>query len=102
MTNTIRFMGDMSRINEEEKGFINSRLEKFVDQHGARFTEMLVNIDIDLHKETSRGRAMHHIKLFVETDKGKFHSDGMEFGAEKSLHSAIEKVERQMEKHFNR
>ena len=98
--NTIRFRGDLSRVNDEEKEYLNRRLEKFIERHGKFFTEMLINVTLDLHRETSRGRALHHVKLFVETDKGKFHADSQDFGAEKSLHSAIQKVERQMEKHL--
>ena len=100
MEANINFVGDFSRINDEERGFINKRLEKFKERHEQDFREMLIHLDMHLHSETSRGRPAYYSKLTVHTDRGKFHAEHQDFGGEKSLYGALDKVERQIEKHL--
>lgn len=100
MEANIQFVGDFSRVNEEERIFINKRLDKFQKKYPPMFKEMLIKIDGHIHKETSRGRFAIYTKVHVFTDNGNFNAEDQEFSAEKSIGLSLDKIEKQMEKHF--
>ena len=98
MDSKINFVGDFSRVNDEERGFINERLRKFLDKHQIDFNEIEIKLDCHLHKETSRGRKAHYCKMHIFSDKGNFHADNQDFGAENAITGALSKIERQINK----
>ena len=99
MDSKISFTGDFSRVNEEEREFLNKDLEKFTERHEQDFNEMHLKIDCKMHKETSRGRPSYFIKLTLVSDRGRFHSENQDFGAEKTLVGALRKLDVQIDKH---
>jgi ribosome-associated translation inhibitor RaiA len=99
MISNIKFLGDYSRVDEEEKNFINKRLEKFTGKYEKVFKEMEIKLDCHMHKETNRGRPAYFCNLTVFTDHGRFHADNQEFSAEKAVYGSLDKIERQIDKH---
>jgi len=97
MTN-FKIRGDYSRVNEEEREFINKKLKKFSDKHEVDFDEMYVKLDCHMDKETSRGRIAYTCKVSVDTDHGRFNAHAHDFGAEKTISGALSKVDRQIQK----
>lgn len=98
MDSKINFTGDLSRVNEEEKDFINKDLERFCSRHEADFTEMLLKLDFHIHKETSRGRPAYYVNITLTSDRGKFHAENQDFGAEKAVAAALRKLDKQIDK----
>ena len=98
MNNNIKFVGDFSRVNEEEREFINKKLEKFATKHSSDFSEIHLSINLKIHKETSRGRPAYYCKLNLSTDKGNFHAESQDFGAEKTISETLDKLDKQIEK----
>lgn len=98
MESKIKFVGDFSRVSEEEKGFINERLEKFREKHENDFSEMHIKLDCQLEKEKSRGRTAHLCKISISTDHGLFNAEDKEFSAEKAIFACLNKVEKQITK----
>lgn len=98
MESKIKVMGDFTRVNEEERAFINQRIEKFEKKYAPIFSEMLIKLDLHLHKESSRGRFAHFCNATISTDHGVFHAEGQEFSAEKTISLCLDKVEKQIEK----
>jgi ribosome-associated translation inhibitor RaiA len=96
MESKINFTGDFSRVNDEEKAFINERLQKFIDRYDLTFNEIVIKLDCRLHKESSRGRKAHYCRINIFSDKGKFHADNQDFGAENAITGALGKIERQI------
>jgi ribosome-associated translation inhibitor RaiA len=101
MALNLQYVGDFSRVSDEEKAFINKRLDKFDKKYSPLFTEILMKIDLHIHKETSRGRSAYYTKIHVFTDKGNFNAEGQEFSAEKSIYQNLARIEKQMEKVFS-
>jgi ribosomal subunit interface protein len=101
MAAKINYVGDFTRVTEEEKGFINKRLQRFEEKFEGMFSEMLIKIDSHIHKETSRGRQAYFVKLHVFTDKGKFNAEDQEFSAEKAIGLSLDKIEKQIEKEIS-
>ena len=93
-----KIMGEFGRVNEEEKDFINKELARFEKTFGEIFNEMMVKIDCHEEKKTSRGRKEYTCRINVSTDKGSFHADSAGFGAEKTIVTALNKVEKQIRK----
>jgi ribosome-associated translation inhibitor RaiA len=100
MESKIKFMGDFSRVNEEERNFINKRIEKFEQKYQPLFSEMLIKMDCHLHKETSRGRFAHYCRITVATDQGKFTANDQEFSAEQTISRCLDKIEKQITRSF--
>lgn len=98
MESKIKVMGDFTRVNEEERNFINKKLELFEAKYSPIFSEMLIKMDCQLHKETSRGRFAHFCKVTVSTDHGQFISEDQEFSAEKTISACLSKIEKQISK----
>ena len=98
MESKIKVIGDFSRVNEEETEFINQRLKKFTEKYSTDFSEMHLKLDCHTHKETSRGRPAYICKLSISSDKGNFNAENQDFGAEKTIHGALNKIERQIKK----
>ncbi len=96
MESKIKFVGDFSRVSEEEKGFINERLEKFKEKHKNEFSEMHIKIDCHLDKETSRGRSAHSCKISISTDHGLFNAEDHQFSAEKAISACLNKINKQI------
>ncbi|MBS3136720.1 HPF/RaiA family ribosome-associated protein [Candidatus Woesearchaeota archaeon] len=98
MLNKIKCVGDFSRINDEEKEVINKKLSKFCEKHSIDFSEIYINLDCHIHKETSRGRTSYYVKLNVDSDNGRFHAENQDFGAEKTISGALKKLDSQIMK----
>ena len=98
MASKIKSMGDFSRVNEEERNFINQRLDRFEKKYQPIFSEMLIKMDCKLHKKTSRGRFAHFCKVTISTDHGIFNAESQEFSAEKTIADCLEKIEKQITK----
>lgn len=100
MESSIQFVGDFSRVDGEEKDFINKRLDRFQKKFTPLFKEMLIKIDCHIHKETSRGRPAYYTKIHVFTDHGNFNAEQQAFGAEKAISLTLDKIEKQVAKHI--
>lgn len=98
MPSKIKFLGDFSRINDEEMGFVNKKLKNFTDKYESNFSEMYIKLDCHVHRETSRGRPAYYCKVGLTSDKGKFNAEQQDFGAEKTISGALDKIERQIHK----
>ena len=98
MESKIKFVGDFSRVSDEEKGFINEKIEKFEEKHQADFSEMHIKLDCRLNKETSRGRSAHSCKISISSDHGLFNAEDKEFSAVKAISACLEKIEKQIVK----
>ena len=98
MQSKIKVLGDFDRVNEEERNFINGQLDKFIEKHDPDFNEMHLKLDCQEEKETSRGRASYVCKLNLASDNGKYNAENHDFGAEKTIVGALNKIERQIRK----
>ena len=96
MESKIKFVGDFSRVSEDEKRFINERIEKFEEKHENDFSEMHIKLDCQLSKETSRGRSAHFCKISISSDQGLFNAEDKEFSAEKAISACLNKIDKQM------
>ena len=51
MESKIKFTGNFSRVNDEEKELINERIGKFSEKHDRDFSEAHIKLDCHLEKE---------------------------------------------------
>ena len=96
MESKIKVVGDFDRVNEEEKEWINKKLDDFTSKFDPFFSEMHINLNCGLEKETSRGRPAYSCKINISSDHGNYHADNKDFGAEKTIVGALDKLERQI------
>lgn len=98
MESKIKFYGKLHNVTEDEKELINSRLASFEEQNKNYFNEMHVNIDCQPVNETFRGKHKFVCKVNLDSDKGRFHAEETETGAENTIIGVLKKIERQIEK----
>ncbi len=99
MLSKIKCTGDFSRVLDEEKDLINEKLQKFTEKHSIDFSEMHLSLDCHIDKETSRGRTGYTVRINIDSDNGRFHADGKDFGAEKTISGVLKKLDTQIQKH---
>jgi ribosome-associated translation inhibitor RaiA len=98
MESKIKFFGKLDKVTDEEKNLINERLATFEGKNENYFREMHVSIDCKPAKETFRGKHAFVCKVNLDSDRGRFHAEESEIGAENTLIGALKKIERQIEK----
>ena len=98
MESKIKFYGKLHNVTDEEKELINQRLASFEEKNKNYFTEMHVNIDCQQGKETFRGKHEFVCKVNLDSDRGRFHAEESQVGAENTIIGVLKKIERQIEK----
>ena len=93
----VKVTGELSKIDEEQRDYVNKQIDKFVNKNESELAEVYLKMDCNAQKSRSRNSS-YICKVQATTVNGMFNSVNTEFGLERSLHGAINKIQKQISK----
>jgi hypothetical protein len=95
-------MAHASRLSPRERAVAMSVAEDFLVSQTRNFNQLYLHLDVEEHKEKTRGVPAYRWRALLMTDRGRYYCEDSDFGAAEGLKTALDTLKAEIDSRLGR